>query len=750
MTTAQASPTLAPVRPKRRIVVVDVLRGFAVLGILLVNMLSFSGYFYTPTHQMAGVHRLATLLIKFVAQAKFYTLFSFLFGWGMAIQMRRAAGRGRPFGPLYVRRLTILLLIGLLHALLIWEGDILVNYAVLGLALLFFRKRSHKTILFAAVVSILIPVLLSTPGPAAAFREWHTGLVAPLRRHMMEGHQANVYVDGSYLEATIHRARAAAFSYSSFIYSAPHIFGMFLLGLYAGRRRIFHDVDTHLPLFRCLMWVGLIVGLVFNAVWLTAGDNPDVFPRAYQELATRGARTVAGSALCLFYISGIVLLTRRGSWMEWLSPLAWVGRTALSNYLLQSIVCTLLFYGYGVGLYGRLGPAITMVLSLILFRAQISLSGWWLERYRFGPAEWLWRSLTYGQGRAVWSTQPWKAEPGQSLRIAEPTADVAEGPTAVLRGASLVLQRLAFLGVVSFAIVYFCMVGVRLSNNSRLPVGQDRRSFWDVAEPALDETIDFFQDLPRGELGMVAPAVSGRDAESVVQALASAYGDSGRLLIVAIGLASAVGIAAGTLAAAWRRSALSLPMLTVTVVGMSIPSFFLALLLQIGSIKFYQRTGIRLVLFGPHLPDTRSLLPKLALPALVLVARPLAHITRVTFIALCEVLEQDYVRTARAKGLRELLVFWNHVARNAGVSILTAVVVSLRFALGSLPVVEVFFDWPGLGVTMLNGIFQRRASVVAGAALGLGVTFLLINMGLDLLYRTIDPRLRAHDHGGSP
>jgi peptide/nickel transport system permease protein len=314
----------------------------------------------------------------------------------------------------------------------------------------------------------------------------------------------------------------------------------------------------------------------------------------------------------------------------------------------------------------------------------------------------------------------------------------------------LVLQRLAFLGIVSFAIVYFCMVGVRLSNNSRLPVGQERRSVWDVAEPSLEETIDFFQDLPRGELGLVAPAVSGREAESVVQVLASAYGDSGRLLIVAIGLASAVGIAAGTLAAAWRRSALSLPMLTVTVVGMSIPSFFLALLLQIGSIKFYQRTGIRLVLFGPHLPDTPSLLPKLALPALVLIARPLAHITRVTFIALCEVLEQDYVRTARAKGLREILVFWNHVARNAGVSILTAVVVSLRFALGSLPVVEVFFDWPGLGVTMLNGIFQRRANVVAGAALGLGVTFLLINMGLDLLYRAIDPRLRAQNHGGSP
>jgi peptide/nickel transport system permease protein len=214
-------------------------------------------------------------------------------------------------------------------------------------------------------------------------------------------------------------------------------------------------------------------------------------------------------------------------------------------------------------------------------------------------------------------------------------------------------------------------------------------------------------------------------------------------------MAAIIGMAAGALAAAYRHSALALPMLTVTVVGISIPSFFLALLIQIGSIAFYRRTGIRLVLFGSHLPGTKSLLPKMALPALVLVARPLAHITRVTFVSISEVLGQEYVRTARAKGLREILVFWNHVLRNAGVSILTAVVVSLRFALGSLPVAEIFFDWPGLGVTMLNGIFQRETSVVAGAALGLGVTFLLINLSLDLIYRVIDPRLRTQNNGGA-
>jgi uncharacterized protein len=741
---------MTPVRPKRRIVVVDILRGFAVLGILLVNMLSFSGYFYTPTQEMGAAHRLATLLIKFIAQAKFYTLFSFLFGWGMAIQMRRAAQRDSPFVPLYVRRLLILLGIGLVHAILIWEGDILVNYALLGLVLLFFRKRSNRTILIAAIVCILIPVLLSTPGPTASIREWHARLVAPLRRQMMEGHQANVYVEGSYVEATVHRAKAASFGYASFMYWAPHIFGMFLLGLYVGRRRIFHDITAHLPLFRRVMWSGLIVGLACNFIFVAASDSPGLFPLAYRELASRGARTIAGSALSLFYISGIVLLTRKRSWMEWLSPLALVGRTALSNYLLQSVICTLVFCGYGMGLYRQLGPAITIFLTLLLFRAQIGLSAWWLERYRFGPAEWLWRSLTYGQAQGGWAAQPWKAEPGQSIRITGSSTDVAEGHSAYLNGVIFVLQRLAFIAAVAFAIVYFCTLGLRLSSNSRLLVGQQRRSVWNVADPALAETIDFFEDLSRGELGLVGPGVSERDRGPAMQVLTRAYSDSARLLIVAVGLAAIIGIAAGALAAAWRQSALALPMLTVTVVGISIPSFFLALLLQIGSIKFYQRTGIRLVLFGPHLPEARSLLPKMALPALVLVARPLAHITRVTFVSLSGVLEQDYVRTARAKGLREILVFWNHVLRNAGVNILTAVVVSLRFALGSLPVVEVFFDWPGLGVTMLNGIFQRETSVVAGAALGLGVTFLLINMSLDLIYRVIDPRLRAQNNGGRP
>jgi uncharacterized protein len=722
-------------------VVVDILRGFAVLGILLVNMLGFSGYSQTPTQYMDALHRFAVLFIQFVAQAKFYTLFSLLFGWGMATQISRAVQLDRPFVPSYVRRLIILLLIGLVHALLIWEGDILVDYALLGLLLLFFRKRSNRTILIAAVVCILIPVLLSTPGPAESIRDWHAGVVAPLRRQMMEGHQANVYVAGDYLRVTVQRARAAAFGYANLMYWAPHVLGMFLLGLYVGRRRIFHDISAHLPLFRRVMWSGLIVGLVFNLIFVAVSDNAGLLPIAYRELATRGARTIAGSALCLFYISGIVLLTRKRSWMQWLSPLAFVGRTALSNYLLQSIICTLLFYGYGMGLYGKLGPAITIFLTFLLFRVQIGLSAWWLERYRFGPAEWMWRSLTYGM------IQPWKAEPGISVMLTAPQGTMRERRSALVNAVLLIVQRLAFIGAVAFGIVYFCTLGLRLGVNST--TSGAHVAVWDSVEPAFDQTIGFFADALHGELGHLGRGLTHRTWVSTMELLTSGYLQSVRLLAISIALATVVGIIAGGAAAVWRHSSLALSTLTLTVIGVSVPSFLLALLLQIAAIAFYRRTGLRLVLFGPGLHDLPSLLPLVTFPALVLAARPTAHITRVTFVAISDILDREFVRTARAKGLEPRLVFLRHALPNAAVSILTAVVVSLRFALGSLPIAEIFFDWPGLGVTMLDGIFQRNLNVVAGAALGLGITFMLINLALELLYRVIDPRLRSPERGGA-
>lgn len=231
--------------------------------------------------------------------------------------------------------------------------------------------------------------MLSTPGPAASIREWHARLVSPLSQRLTEGYDGGVYANGGYLVITKQRLRSLGIRYSNFMYWAPHVFGMFLLGMYAGRRRLLRNTTDHLNLFRRTVCAGLIVGVPLTLLFVGTTERPDLIPAAYRELATRGARMFGGSVLSLVYVSGVVLLTRKKTWMRNLSSFAFVGRTALSSYLLQSVVCTLVFYGYGLGLYGKVGPAVTGVLTLLLFSAQMGLSRRWLEQHAFGPIEWL-------------------------------------------------------------------------------------------------------------------------------------------------------------------------------------------------------------------------------------------------------------------------------------------------------------------------------------------------------------------------
>ncbi len=731
---------MAPVRSVERIEVIDILRGVSILGVILMNMSGYAGY-SMEFDGMTTINRIVALFLRFFVQAKFYTLLSFLFGWGMAIQMERAKSRGRHFVPFFVRRLLALLLIGLVHAILIWDGDILVTYALLGFPLLLlFRNRSTNTLLIAAAICILIPVLISTPGPAEDFRNWFSRITAHYLQAMLEGRQANVLAQGNYLEAVVHRLKSLRYGYSQAMYWATHVFGMFLLGLYAGRRRVFQNIPQHLPLFRKVMWWGLIVGVVCNLVFTAASASPSLAPSAYYDLATRGARTIGGPALCLFYISAIVLLVQRKTGLGQLSHFASVGRMAMSTYLSQSIVCTLIFYGYGLGLYGNLGPAIAFILSLVIYRIQISLGAWWLDRYRFGPAEWLWRSLTYGK------LQPLARERRQDTRTRDSLPQAPRRHPRVPAWLGFVLRRLLFIVVVAFAIVYFCALGLRLGVNST-STGRPR-SVWELAEPALEETMGFFGDALHGDLGQISQGITQRTRVPVTDLLAETFGRSASLLALSIALATVAGVAAGGMAATHRRSLLSLPTLTLTVIGISIPSFFLALLLQIADIEFFQHTGTGLFPIHGISGYRTNLMPHIVPAALVLAARPLAHITRITFVSLSEVLRQDFIRTARAKGLHPRTVFMEHALRNAGVSILTAVIVSLRFALGSLPVVEIFFTWPGLGVTLLSAIQQREVKATAAMALSLGVTFLLVNLAIDLIYRFIDPRLRADMNGG--
>jgi uncharacterized protein len=400
-----------PVAPAERIETLDVLRGFALFGILLVNMALFSWPCYDlflgvqPWTTRADVA--ADWLIRILAEGKFISLFSFLFGLGMAIQMERAEARGVTFAGRYTRRLLTLLVIGLAHALLVWEGDILVLYAVFGFLLLAFRKCRPRTLLLWAGVSLLIPVAvyallwalmaLGSLVPEIAERiEAELAATAVLYSRAAE-ENLRVFARGSVAEIFVQRVRNLIFLYQYVWYYAPMFFAMFLLGLYAGRHRILHHVEANLGFIRrALVW-GLCVGLPVNVVYAVChhlGDLSSVSPAWVIGAATLA---VGGPMLCFAYVAAITLLLRGHHVRKLFHPLAAVGRMALTNYLLQSLICTTVFYSYGLGWYGTVGRVPGLALAVMIFAAQIPLSVWWLKRYRFGPVEWVWRTLTYGQ-----------------------------------------------------------------------------------------------------------------------------------------------------------------------------------------------------------------------------------------------------------------------------------------------------------------------------------------------------------------
>jgi uncharacterized protein len=404
-------PRLDPVAPSERIQVLDILRGFALLGILAVNMQLFSSPIYLALTGLQEweepMDRVADGLISYFAQGKFYPIFSFLFGLGMALQYQRATERGTAqFGLVYARRLFVLLGIGMIHAFLIWEGDILLVYALLGFLLLLFAQRREKTLLIWAGICLVLPVLIAgavfgvvflasmIPEAAAQIEGAFSGQESYYQQRAEETIQA--FAHGTYGEIFRQRLANLAFLYKVSFFYLPIIFGMFLLGLFAAKHRLFHHVPDHLGFFRrVLLWAGP-VGLIGNTVFFLSSDAQSENPASLWFVAGTAGLSLGATALALCYVSGLTLLAQREWWRRRLAWLAPVGRMALTNYLAQSLICTTIFYSYGLALFGRVGPAAGLLLTFGIFIVQIFWSRWWMSRFRFGPAEWLWRRLTYG------------------------------------------------------------------------------------------------------------------------------------------------------------------------------------------------------------------------------------------------------------------------------------------------------------------------------------------------------------------
>lgn len=382
-TTATADPLLEPAAPENRSAALDIVRGGALLGILAANMLVF-GYLsplYPPLGfpGLSGADRVAEWLTRVFIEGSFYPVFTFLFGLGFALQLRK----GEAVVSVFRRRLLVLLGIGVLHALLLWLGDILVTYALLGFVLIPFRNRSEPTLVRWIVGGTLYTLVVFYfvnlgAGGAGAFPP---ELVAQLER---------VYREGSYLEVTSVRAGWFFLNLLNLVLLSPQILALFLLGLLVGRRGVHEDLSAHRPLLRRTLLLALGVAaptVALHGLALVRGvSSPLLSALDY---------TLGSPALGFAYLLGLALLLSSEVWRRRLRALAAVGRTALSTYLAQSLICVLIFDPYGLGLFGQLGPAWGLVLVAAIYAAQVLASNLWLTRYRFGPTEWVWRALTY-------------------------------------------------------------------------------------------------------------------------------------------------------------------------------------------------------------------------------------------------------------------------------------------------------------------------------------------------------------------
>ena len=397
-----------PTAPRERLLVLDAVRGMALFGILVVN----ATLFFWPSYALGlGEPRaealpdaVAAWIMRFGFEGKFFTLFSLLFGIGVAMQRDRGWPAAR-----VARRLLLLAAIGAAHVTLLWFGDILLYYGILGLVLVLARRAPPRRLVTWAVALLLVPIVLTaglgavtslaagTPEGAAAIEQALHETRAGMRDELATA--MRVY-RGRDVTAMI-GARWAEYGFglkgmllNGMLLMIP---AMFLLGAAAWRAGLVDGPDRERNWRRVLAW-SLPPALAANTVY--ASTHAFVDPVAFDGWVVLQAIVfvVGGVTGALAFASGGALLLRDG--LGTTRALADVGRLALTNYLLQSLVMTTLALGYGFALFGRVGYAQAIGMALALYAFQLVASRWYLQRFRFGPVEWLWRTLTYGRAPA--------------------------------------------------------------------------------------------------------------------------------------------------------------------------------------------------------------------------------------------------------------------------------------------------------------------------------------------------------------
>ncbi len=379
-----------------RIADVDALRGFALLGILQVNIMAFASVFYgLPTgepEQSFGFNDLVHVFISTIFEMKFYLLFSFLFGYSVTLQMQSAVRAGEAFVPRFLRRQAGLWVIGLLHAVLLYHGDILSTYAILGVVLLLWRNSADRTLIKSAVWLFSITAILWA---SLGVLQWMVGEMQDPAQDLLNAQYAYTAYTGGFGSVIMQHLNELKLMWLILLLiQAPCALAMFLLGFLAGKHQFLAQPDQYRPYLKPAVKAGLFIGLPASLITaltalLSTGTYWEIFGLALS-LVTAPFLTFGIIALMLKFFG-----TERG--LFWRDALAPAGRMALSNYLLQSLICGFIFYGYGLALIDQTTAIGNVLIGVLIFAFQLLFSHWWMKHYYYGPLEWLLRALTIGR-----------------------------------------------------------------------------------------------------------------------------------------------------------------------------------------------------------------------------------------------------------------------------------------------------------------------------------------------------------------
>ncbi len=390
--------TIAPVSQKNRIEILDVIRGFAIFGILLANIQSWSGYKFIPFEHMATLpyynyNEILHYLFMFFIDTKFYALFSILFGIGFYLQFQRHRDNQAPFIATYRKRLAYLMLFGAIHAFF-WSGDILFIYGAIGFIFILFRNLQTQKLLLLSIFLyyswLLYDIIFALYFPQVMNYEHSAYKTYPdISPHELVA----IFQNGNFIEVLQANWHNLYYRYIDLIPSGrlTKVLALFLFGYYLMTINYFTTYAKSFKLFILFF----LTGSIFTFFAYEVGGSMASFSHDLSNIAYKALAVTGQILLALSYINFLSILYQNLSIQKVLHLFAYVGRMSFTNYLMHTLFGYLIFYPFFGGHFGTMGLLEITILAFILYIIQVIFSFMWLKYFRFGPLEWVWRSLTY-------------------------------------------------------------------------------------------------------------------------------------------------------------------------------------------------------------------------------------------------------------------------------------------------------------------------------------------------------------------